>query len=88
MENPRFVKSVFLLVALLLATPFFVRSYDDHTTHPALTAEIIKLYNLKFPEKNIASVDAEHIIQGSIDEDAGARALYHVYDPVHNRGLS
>src|SRR3989344_9179103 len=88
MENSRLIKSIFLLGALLIATPFFVSSYDDHTTHPALTQEIITFYNLAFPKRNIPDADAAYIIQGSIDEDRDGRWTRHFYDPVHHRGLS
>ena len=88
METPRFVRVVFFCWSLLLATPFFVFAYDDNTTHPALTQEIVKFFNLKFPEGNISDADAEYIIQGSIDEDTDARWTRHFYDPAHNRGLS
>lgn len=88
MENQDVIRKILFLWALLLAMPIFVSSYDDHTTHPALTQEIIKFYNLKFPEKNISDAEAESVIQGSIDEDLNSRWLRHFYDPVHNRGLS
>ena len=67
--------------------PFFTFGYDDKTTHPALTQEIVKFFNISYPEKQINSTDAEKIIQGSIDEDTQTRWLYHFYDPVYNRGL-
>jgi len=67
--------------------PFFTFGYDDKTTHPALTQEIVKFFNASYPEKQINNTDAEKIIQGSIDEDTQTRWLYHFYDPVYNRGL-
>lgn len=88
METPGLIKSILLFGALLVAMPFFISAYDDDTTHPALTQEIIKFFNIKFPEKNISDADAEHVIQGSIDEDKDGRWTRHFYDPVHNRGLS
>ena len=54
METPRPLILAILLMVLLLASPLFLVAYDDHTTHPALTTEIIKLYNLKFPLLTIA----------------------------------
>lgn len=59
--------------------PFFTSAYDDKTTHPALTQEIVKFFNISYPEKQINSADAEKIIQGSVEEDAGTRWLYHFY---------
>jgi len=89
MENKRNIKFVLLFIwgGTLFVLPFFTFGYDDKTTHPALTQEIVKFFNASFPEKQILSADAEKIIQGSIDEDAETRWLYHFYDPVYNRGL-
>lgn len=88
MENIRALRKYFIALVLLVTGPVFVFAYDDRTTHPALTQEIIKLFNLKFPERNISDTDAERIIQGSIDEDKDGRWTRHFYDPVHNWGLS
>ncbi|MBI4137701.1 MAG: right-handed parallel beta-helix repeat-containing protein, partial [Candidatus Sungbacteria bacterium] len=71
----------------LFALPFFVLAYDDSTTHPGLTQEIVKFFNQSFPDLKISSADAELIIQGSIDEDSGIRWMHHFYDPVYKRGL-
>lgn len=89
MENSRFLipKNALIIGGILFAIPFFVFSYDDRTTHPALTQEIIKLYNHYYEDRPINIADAEDIIQGSIDEDGGTRPLHHFYDPVYNRGL-
>ena len=43
METPRPLILAVLSTALLLASPLFLVAYDDNTTHPALTAEIIKV---------------------------------------------
>lgn len=67
--------------------PLFVFAYDDKTTHPALTQEIVKFFNSKFRDLKIPSEDAEYIIQGSIDEDSETRWMQHFYDPIYNRGL-
>lgn len=87
MENNRVIKIILTVVGALLVLPFFVYAYDDKTTHPALTQEIIKLFNSEFKDLNISNEDAGLIIQGSIDEDKGVRWLNHFYDPVYNRGL-
>ena len=68
--------------------PFFTFAYDDDTTHPALTQEIIKLFNSEFKSLKLSDTDAEQIIQGSIDEDLETRWMQHFYDPVYNRGLT
>ncbi len=67
--------------------PLFVSGYDDKTTHPVLTQEIVNFYNLTSPNK-LPSDETEKIIQGSIDEDLGIRWMHHFYDPVHNRGFT
>src|SRR3989338_6875321 len=90
MENSRFlIKSFYTIIwgGTLFVLPFFTFGYDDKTTHPALTQEIVKFFNASYPEKQINNTDAEKIIQGSIDEDTQTRWLYHFYDPVYNRGL-
>src|SRR3989344_3956106 len=91
MENRRYV--INLIVKLIVGGsffvfPFFVFGYSDTTTHPALTQEIIRLHNSYYINKPINSIDAEDIIQGSIDEDKGIRWMYHFYDPIYNRGLT
>ena len=89
MENFRPIKlsKYIILGGMLLAIPFFVLSYDDRTTHPALTQEIIKFFNKNYPELKLNDEEAKLIIQGSVDEDSGVRYLHHFYDPIYNRGL-
>lgn len=90
MENYRIIKQSLYYIALggmLLALPLFVFGYDDHTTHPALTQEMVKFYNQSFPKNKLNYEEKNLVIQGSIDEDLGIRWLQHFYDPVYNRGL-
>lgn len=91
MENLRIVKSVFILLGgmllIVLAIPFFIFAYDDTTTHPALTDEIVDHFNRFYPEKSLSVSQKELVKQGSIDEDKDARWLRHFYDPIKNRGL-
>ncbi|MBI2640437.1 MAG: lamin tail domain-containing protein, partial [Candidatus Sungbacteria bacterium] len=47
----------------------------------------MKLFNSEFKDLKISDDNAEHIIQGSMDEDSGTRWMQHFYDPVYNRGL-
>jgi hypothetical protein len=68
-------------------SPFFVWGYSDSTTHPALTQEIVDFFNANYPDFTLTNEEKELIIQGSINEDKGARWLHHFYDPVYNRGL-
>ena len=77
--------------ALMGALFFFagtVSGYDQHNTHPALTDEIVDLFNLNFVELKLSNEDKEWIVQGSVDEDTGVRPLNHFYDPVHNKGIA
>ncbi|HLD61330.1 MAG TPA: hypothetical protein VJA27_04350, partial [Patescibacteria group bacterium] len=81
-----------VLVLLLLAEclwgffPSYIFAYDEHTTHAALTDEIVDFYNLHFPDKVFTSEEKEWIVQGSIDEDLWPRWINHFYDPVYNEG--
>lgn len=70
MENLRTVKTIlfFVMGGTLFVFPFLGFAYDDKTTHPALTQEIIKFYNQSFPKQKINNSDAELIIKGSITE--------------------
>ena len=72
---------------MLIASPFFVLAYDDKTAHPALTDEVVDLFNLYYPNIKIDDVDKTLIKKGSINEDSGTRWMHHFYDPIYNRGL-
>lgn len=61
-------------------------AYDDNTTHPALTREIIDFYELTGGKK-LTDEQKQWIVQGSKDEDRAPRWINHFYDPVFNRGL-
>ena len=89
MENSRLIKlfQTIFIGGTLLVLPFFGFAYDDKTTHPALTQEIVKFFNQSFSDQKINDENIELIIQGSIDEDSGIRWMRHFYDPVYNRGL-
>jgi len=60
------------VVILFLALSFFfsqnTKSYDDKTTHPALTDEIVDFYNATSGIQ-LTPKEKELIVQGSIDED-------------------
>src|SRR3989338_8194968 len=91
MEDNRYVKVSIvlffgLMAAILLLQPFFVFAYSVNT-HEALTDESVDFFNTKFTELILGEEKKELIKQGSINEDDGARALNHFYDPVYNRGL-
>lgn len=61
------------------------KSYNDKTTHPGLTDEMVDFYNLSFDEK-LTSQEKEWIVQGSIDEDTPPRWINHFYDPTKGEG--
>ncbi len=77
----------FFIAVSLLVSPIFSFAYDDKTTHPALTDEIIDLFNLYYPNSKFSSEEKELIKKGSIEEDFAPRWMTHFYDPVYNRGL-
>lgn len=84
------VKKIFILIIFVSAILIFnsVFSYDDKTTHPALTDEIVDFYNLNFPDNPLTAEEKEWIVQGSIDEDTPPRWINHFYDPIYQNGWS
>ncbi len=65
-------------------------AYQQHTTHPALTAEIAKFFNSKNtrPGYSFSNQETEWLKEGAIEEDEPARWINHFYDPVHHVGWS
>ena len=61
------------------------KSYDDQTTHPGITDEIVDFYNLYFDDR-LTNEEKELIVQGSIDEDTPPRWINHFYDPTNGDG--
>jgi hypothetical protein len=77
---------ILFLIALLF--PFQIFAYDNLTTHPALTQEIVKFYN-QFYQPKINDQEKQWLMTGSKEEDDPVvRTLNHFYDPVYHRGLS
>ncbi|TSC52057.1 MAG: PKD domain-containing protein [Parcubacteria group bacterium LiPW_41] len=81
-----FKKTLFVFLGIFLCSAFSVLAYDDDTTHPALTQEILRFYNLTHPDQTLSENDQTLIIEGSKDEDITPRWVNHFYDPVHNVG--
>ncbi len=80
-----------VLGGALIGSAFFIssnltQSYDSVNTHPALTSEVVKFYNLNFPGKALSENDRNWLIKGATDEDTPPRWLNHFYDPVHQEG--
>ena len=81
-------KRCFLAILFLLIIPVKSFAYDNLTTHPALTSEMVKLYN-NFSNQKISDEEKEWLLQGSQKEDDPViRTLNHFYDPIYQRGLS
>lgn len=86
-------KKALLLVSVLAGFAMVVfmfqglLAYDDKTTHPALTDEIVDFYNISF-DNNLTPEEKEWIVQGAIDEDTPPRWINHFYDPIWEKGWS
>ncbi len=82
------IYTIFLFFCLLTGS-FLYRSaaqgYGTHTTHPALTDQMVDFYNLSFSDQ-LTPEEKEALVQGSIDEDIPPRYANHFYDPVYNQG--
>jgi len=74
-------------MGMIITFPLLVFAYSESTTHPALTNEIIKFFNIHHLALRLTEVEKELVVQGSIDEDEGIRFMHHFYDPVYDRGL-
>lgn len=75
---------VFVL-GILFSFPQYSRSYDDKTTHPGLTDEMVDFYNFSSKVK-LTGEEKEWIVLGSINEDTEPRWINHFYDPINNEG--
>ncbi|MBI2628250.1 MAG: lamin tail domain-containing protein [Candidatus Niyogibacteria bacterium] len=73
------------IIFLLLFWSGRVFAYDDQTTHPALTDEIVDFYNL-FSDVKLTSEEKEWVVQGAMDEDTPPRWINHFYDPIYKVG--
>lgn len=73
------------IIGILFLFPQNSKSYDDQTTHPGLTDEIVDFYNLSFDDQ-LTSQEKEWIVQGAIDEDTPPRWINHFYDPTNGDG--
>ncbi len=75
---------LFLILGNLVFYSNKVFAYSTTPTHPNLTKEMIRLYNLYY-DPDITGEAYNRIVQGSIDEDMIPRQAFHIYDPVYNR---
>ena len=83
MENRKFV--IFLAV-VFLAIPLVTHSYKPENTHKGLTRDIVRFYEHFYPD-TFTLEDKIIIEKGAVEEDSGARALNHFYDPVYNKAV-
>ncbi len=86
----RFKYLISFLLLLSLAFFFSSQKVSAYSTeaHLTLTQEIVKFYNLHFPDKPISDDLKDYLIDGSRREDDPPRWMNHFYDPVYNRGLT
>jgi len=83
--NRKIVFITIFISSFLITRAVF--AYDDKTTHPALTSEVVDFYNLNFNQR-ITTEEKEWIISGSILEDTPPRWINHFYDPIYKTGWS
>ncbi len=80
--------SLFFFGFGIIFIPLNALAYNNITTHPALTSEMVKLHN-NFSEKKINNEEKQWMMDGSREEDMPVtRTLNHFYDPIYQRGLS
>lgn len=75
-----------VIAGVVAVVPDDVFAYDAATTHQALTQEIVRLYNLIHPDRQIDAVSLENILKGSVEEDAPPRWINHFYNPLTKTG--
>lgn len=74
-------KKIFLALLVALC-PTAVFAYSHKTTHPALTSQIIELYESS--GKALSAEQKQALLDGSSLEDTTPRYINHFYDPVNN----
>ena len=88
MEIGKYLRFIFVLTGIIMIPVFSMEAYYDKTTHPALTKEIIELFNYQYPDLKLSGDDFDKVILGSMEEDLNIRPLNHFYDPIHKEGLN
>src|SRR3989344_1803099 len=88
MEDIRVIKTGAISIGIvLLLAPIFVSAYEPYTTHKGLTRDIVRFFEYAYPERQFTDEEQLWIEKGAVGEDDNIRAVFHFYDPVHNRGL-
>ena len=79
---------LFLLVLIaFIFAPQNSFAYDDQTTHPAITAEMVDSFN-SFTADKISALHKSFVVKGSMDEDyPETTSLNHFFDPLQNIGF-
>lgn len=78
-----------LVFVSFLSNPKKALNYSAHTTHPALTNEMVTLFNHYYPQLAFSESERDLINEGSSEEDNPViRVVNHFYDPIHNSGLA
>ena len=84
---PNYKNLFFAIICMFASALFFVfqfgNAYDQRSTHPALTVESAKFFNLATLENKLSQQEIDWIRQGAIEEDSVPRWINHFYDPVH-----
>ncbi len=93
MENYKFInRKIFVVISIIIVfmVVSFVLAYSPYYTHPDLTEEIAKLWNLKNENQDleISQKEINWMRDGAIDEDTPPRWINHFYDPIHKTGWS
>ena len=84
-KNATTLTIIILISFIVLNKSIF--AYDDKTTHPGLTDEIVDFYNISFDDQ-LTNEEKEWVIQGSMSEDTPPRWINHFYDPIYKEGWS
>ena len=88
MEIRKYLGFIFILTGITLV-PVFVNAYDAETTHPALTKEIVELFNYYHSDLKFSDKERDLLMLGSTKEDDPVtRCVNHFYDPIYNDGLT
>jgi hypothetical protein len=76
----------FIVLGGIFLVSLAAYSYNNTTTHAALTEEAVSFSNLLFPDRQIPSEYREALIEGAILEDAEPRYINHFFDPTTGKG--
>jgi len=88
MEIRKSLKIILTLIGMLSIPIFYIDAYESKTTHPALTQEVIKLFEHHYSQHKFTEGEKKLLEQGSTNEDNPLyRCFFHFYDPIYETGL-